>query len=306
MSRVRQGAHRSSLRLKKKSGSSSPALGDPSLPLSEIRLPRSLRDPPTCVDPGPESDDPATWRRFETATVRALLRLRTSKGRPQNDRPSATPASWSVFEGVLESTPAFSGPAPRDRAKMTRLTAFQAIKAFVLDRLRAPDAPDTLVVSVSGGVDSVVLLYCVSRIVAESREDAVSRATVVGVHVDYGNRDDSADEAAFVAGYCAWLDVPLWTRTITEVKRNAFDPGPHKPCRTVEARSPRLSLEISLLSRLSRELVGPHHSSLQEGSSGELSGVYPRVSPRGVSPPLLSGGVTVPLRRSLVRRRRVS
>lgn len=53
------------------------------------------------------------------------------------------------------------------------------------------DSPKTYVLAVSGGVDSVVLLDMMSQL---------SNAKLVVAHFDHGIRDDSADDARFVAG----------------------------------------------------------------------------------------------------------
>jgi len=90
----------------------------------------------------------------------------------------------------------------------------------LLERVEDSRTTTKLVCSLSGGVDSVVLTYLVARLVRTV--PILSHLEVAAVHVDYGNRPTSAEEAAFAAAYCAWLGVPLWTRTI-DVLRKADD-----------------------------------------------------------------------------------
>ena len=79
-----------------------------------------------------------------------------------------------------------------------------------------PPPPDTLpvaaCVSLSGGVDSMVLAHILSRLGA-------GRWRVAGVHIDYGNRPESGAEAAFVEAWCAQHGIVYRLKRITEVKR---------------------------------------------------------------------------------------
>lgn len=66
-----------------------------------------------------------------------------------------------------------------------------------------------IVVSLSGGVDSIVALYILSKITDN----------LVAVHINYNNRKESQDELDFVNYYCDYLGVKLVYRTIKEIKR---------------------------------------------------------------------------------------
>ena len=57
-----------------------------------------------------------------------------------------------------------------------------------------------VVVSLSGGVDSMVIAFVLSELVHAHGYDSV--LTVVAVHIDYANRPESAAEAAFVQQWC--------------------------------------------------------------------------------------------------------
>jgi tRNA(Ile)-lysidine synthase len=81
------------------------------------------------------------------------------------------------------------------------------------ERFRASAAHDGLVsegehvlVGVSGGVDSVVLLHLLCRLPAKCR----------AIHIDYGLRPESADDATFVRDLSRGLDVPLDTVKLAE------------------------------------------------------------------------------------------
>ena len=44
---------------------------------------------------------------------------------------------------------------------------------------------------------------------------------VVAIHIDYGNRKESAHEADFVRRWCEQMDIELTVRAITEMKRGS-------------------------------------------------------------------------------------
>lgn len=70
-----------------------------------------------------------------------------------------------------------------------------------------PSAP--LIISLSGGVDSMLMCYIAKR----------SGIPVVAVHIIYGNRDISEEEFAFLRNYCRRLDVPLYSYRIEWLRR---------------------------------------------------------------------------------------
>lgn len=76
-----------------------------------------------------------------------------------------------------------------------------------------------VVVSLSGGVDSMVLANVLSYLCADKCR-GYQHLNVVSVHVDYGNRPESAQEASFVKRYSEdRLDIPCTVRRINEVTR---------------------------------------------------------------------------------------
>jgi len=76
-----------------------------------------------------------------------------------------------------------------------------------------------VVVSLSGGVDSMVLANILSYLCADQCR-GYQHLNVVSVHVDYGNRPESAQEASFVKRYSQnRLNIPCTIRRINEVTR---------------------------------------------------------------------------------------
>ena len=72
------------------------------------------------------------------------------------------------------------------------------------DSRASSKAPSHVVISLSGGVDSMVIAKCLTALYPPpSSTDAEASATrIVAVHIDYGNRAESGLEAAFLEAWC--------------------------------------------------------------------------------------------------------
>jgi len=82
---------------------------------------------------------------------------------------------------------------------------FWSVKNYILSRI---SGPSSLVVSLSGGVDSMVLSHCLLAL-ASRHELQVSF-----VHVDYGMREISAREAAFLRAWASMNNATLKVREL--------------------------------------------------------------------------------------------
>lgn len=69
-------------------------------------------------------------------------------------------------------------------------------------------------ISLSGGVDSNVLMYILKQLTVTKILDIV-----VAIHVDYGNREESTHEANYLIELCKFLQIPIVTRKIEHMKR---------------------------------------------------------------------------------------
>ena len=162
-----------------------------------------------------QDSERGVWRRFDAALCRALLKLKTRDGRP---RKTEKPASWEPFSQLLASSPPFREDAFDVKPDAVgSLAAHKAVKKFLLERLEDSNTTK-LVCSLSGGVDSVVLTYLVYRLLRTT--PALKHLSLEAVHVDYGNRDTSKDEAEFVKAYAAWRGVQLWLRYIDILQKS--------------------------------------------------------------------------------------
>eukprot|EP01006_Ploeotia_vitrea_P022914 TRINITY_DN55338_c0_g2_i1.p1 TRINITY_DN55338_c0_g2~~TRINITY_DN55338_c0_g2_i1.p1 ORF type:complete len:698 (+),score=63.03 TRINITY_DN55338_c0_g2_i1:57-2150(+) len=139
----------------------------------------------------------ATWTEMLTRFKRATLtRLQHLQG-----------VQWTDGDEILEHHP-FEG----DFSDVEKSPVWCSMKAF-LTKYNA-EQHKTLVVSLSGGVDSMVIAQLLVLLSPQ-----FGGFNVVAVHIDYGNRPESGAEAAYVEEWCNKHKIIFRKRTITEAKR---------------------------------------------------------------------------------------
>jgi tRNA(Ile)-lysidine synthetase-like protein len=92
------------------------------------------------------------------------------------------------------------------------------IYSNMLEQIEKLKDNSTIVVSLSGGVDSIVALYVCKYIKDINNSKKIKN--IIAVHINYNNRETSTDELNFVNYYCDKLDIKLYFRTIKEISRN--------------------------------------------------------------------------------------
>ena len=119
--------------------------------------------------------------RFRKATLRRLHELQGKQ--------------WLQGDEILEHA-AFAA----DESRLLREPLSQAVAAFMQRHHGSAGAGEAVraCVSLSGGVDSMVLCTILSRL----GRAATPPWRVAGVHIDYGNRPESGAEAAYVESWC--------------------------------------------------------------------------------------------------------
>jgi len=78
---------------------------------------------------------------------------------------------------------------------------------------------DTIIVSLSGGVDSMVTLFLLNNLIINKKIDT----EVVACHIVYGNRTESYNEFNFIKYYCSKLNVKLYYYNIEYLTRKNID-----------------------------------------------------------------------------------
>lgn len=74
------------------------------------------------------------------------------------------------------------------------------------------DTTKTVIISLSGGVDSMVCSFALKHFLSP-------QTRIIAVHINYDNRPQCAIEAAFLQHWCAHLGIQLHVRTIKEIHR---------------------------------------------------------------------------------------
>lgn len=82
-----------------------------------------------------------------------------------------------------------------------------------------------IVVSLSGGVDSMLLSYLLNIIQRETNlcSDTTRHIHLSAVHINYRNRSESDMEQLFVEQWCNKLKIPLYVRVIDDITRGITD-----------------------------------------------------------------------------------
>ena len=85
-----------------------------------------------------------------------------------------------------------------------KLHVYSQLRAHVVDNQLADDSITTILVGLSGGLDSCVLLHLLSTIHLQ-----LENVSVKAIHVNHGIHESSSDWAVFCQHYCQELSIPL-------------------------------------------------------------------------------------------------
>ncbi|KAI9908099.1 hypothetical protein PsorP6_003157 [Peronosclerospora sorghi] len=99
-----------------------------------------------------------------------------------------------------------------DECDMPKDRLYRAMDEFL--SLMQARTHSHLAVSLSGGVDSMVIAYLLHKL-----KDKHGKFTIVAVHLDYGNRPESRAESDYVRRWCERFGIIFYVRRIDEVKR---------------------------------------------------------------------------------------
>lgn len=94
--------------------------------------------------------------------------------------------------------------------KIQKNKLYHTIESFVLK-----NKIKNIAVSLSGGVDSNVMLFILNQLKLEGKIDLV-----IAIHVDYGNRDVSHSERDYLQRVCEFFKIPFVVRTIEHIKKS--------------------------------------------------------------------------------------
>jgi len=87
------------------------------------------------------------------------------------------------------------------------------LRKYIVNNINK-DKNNIIIVSLSGGVDSMVILYILKML---------NIINVVAVHLDYHNRMETGLESEFLFEWCNYMNIPLYYRYIHEGARDEVD-----------------------------------------------------------------------------------
>jgi tRNA(Ile)-lysidine synthetase-like protein len=144
-------------------------------------------------------------RRFRTATNRRMAMLYDEERR-HGDNPNGD-------EGFTDDDILECAAFPADLTLAPRHVVTRTLQDFVQTHVQSKETK-TWIVSLSGGVDSMVIAFVLNQLRAQFQ-----LPPLVAVHIDYANRPESSAEAQYVQRYCAQLGIVFRCRRIDEVTR---------------------------------------------------------------------------------------
>jgi len=154
--------------------------------------------------------DRAIYKRFLKYAIRDVHKINTEKQliAQKNESVFLNNSKWDAFQDILEHFP---------REDLSTNISNIDIKHIIkeqYDILNKININTHIIVSVSGGVDSLVCLHILKLILPENR--------ITAVHINYNNRKECHKEVEFVKKYCSIINVKLYHRKIIEMKRNDY------------------------------------------------------------------------------------
>jgi len=147
------------------------------------------------------------WNNFKKHTLlnyKYLKEYNTLPNRPLKDN-----NDFSKFNSILECP---WNPEIQDDKIVCDLSS--TLIKFCINNFAPTEENinNLIIVSLSGGVDSMVILYILSII----KDSLPSNLLVVAVHLDYHNRSETGLEAEFLFRWCSIMNIPLYYRYIHE------------------------------------------------------------------------------------------
>lgn len=137
-------------------------------------------------------------RRFYQATIRSLINLRFPIFNVNNK-------SLDNYQSLLCSSCSFNVLNQIDvESKLNNINVFPIVKSFIDFNL-----PDNVTISLSGGVDSMVSAFILSKL----------KINLKALMINYSNRETSNLEVEMVSSWCKRHSIPFYVRNIVEIKR---------------------------------------------------------------------------------------
>lgn len=154
--------------------------------------------------------DRSIYKRFLKCAIRDIYELNTEKQfeSQKNENIFNSNSKWDEFDNILDFNP------KSDISTFIDNFSKKYIIRTVYDIVSKISRHTHIIVSVSGGVDSFVCLHMLKCFLPMNK--------ITAVHINYNNRKECNEEVEFVKRYCSLLNVKLFVRKITEMKREDY------------------------------------------------------------------------------------
>lgn len=146
----------------------------------------------------------ATYQNFSVTTDRII--------RYRYDNPSGTIHDYNDVLDPLCKIQEIS----LDESRITSLPLYQTMKRFFTSS--SPSTTPNIGVSLSGGVDSMVILYIVKALLFDKYIKSVYALHLSYMFSDENDNKESEQSKNLIAMYCSLLNIPLYTRMIPYVR----------------------------------------------------------------------------------------
>ena len=143
------------------------------------------------------------YRRFYQATIKALSAI--------NNKKDLLYKTTNKNYFLILDTKVIHIINEKDDTDISSLSNNYLLKTFRDNIKPLIDKQENILISVSGGVDSIVCLYLAKY--------AFPEKTIKAISINYANRQEQYLEIDMVNNFCQKLDIPHYVREITEIKR---------------------------------------------------------------------------------------
>jgi tRNA(Ile)-lysidine synthetase-like protein len=190
---------------------------------------RHSKDPARILNTILEIFDHPLWKdgnsqlvRFYKATITQLVSLNCTKFTNNFNLCNKSNYEWDEFSSILEYFPDSSTNLQTDNSEYKKLhsnsdNCFETHFDYFFNKYLHDYKNSKIIVSLSGGVDSNVLLYLLTLWKTKNK---LHNLSLEAVHINYNNRKTCELEIKFIKQLCKWLNVKLTVKFINEINRN--------------------------------------------------------------------------------------
>ena len=186
------------------------------------------------------SEETKLLNKFQSVSIKCLEHMNKDSNKKESE---------FTDEDILEHL-----PFKTDESDIPKSKVYQSIEQFLKRNFKIPYP--TQVVSLSGGVDSMVIMKVLTVLGSKYRFKTVA------IHIDYGNRKESGTEAEYVEKYSDYLGVIFEKIVITSIKRGVTKRDEYEK----KTREIRFNAYTDILNRHGAKGIyqGHHKGDIQE------------------------------------------